>query len=59
MEWQVDLNRQMGSGVYCGHTKADNPAFIRVLEKCKFRYVGEVIDPEDGPVLRFERKAGG
>jgi RimJ/RimL family protein N-acetyltransferase len=43
----------------CGHTKADNPASIRVLEKCKFHSVGEVIDPEDGPVLRFEREAGG
>jgi len=25
-----------------------------VLEKCGFQCVGEVVDPEDGPVLRFE-----
>ncbi|HZV05246.1 MAG TPA: GNAT family N-acetyltransferase [Gemmataceae bacterium] len=37
------------------HTKLDNPASARVLEKCGFRRVGEVIDPEDGPVCRWER----
>jgi RimJ/RimL family protein N-acetyltransferase len=38
-----------------GHTKPDNAASVRVLEKCGFRRVGEVIDPEDGPVVRWER----
>ena len=37
------------------HTLADHAASKRVLEKCHFRCIGEVIDPEDGPVLRFER----
>jgi [ribosomal protein S5]-alanine N-acetyltransferase len=37
------------------HTKPDNAASARVLEKCGFRRVGEVIDPEDGPVCRWER----
>jgi RimJ/RimL family protein N-acetyltransferase len=36
------------------HTLADGAASKRVLEKCGFQYVGEVVDPEDGPVLRFE-----
>lgn len=36
------------------HTKSDNPASIRVLEKCGFQSLGEVIDPEDGLVLRWE-----
>ena len=36
------------------HTLADGVASKRVLEKCGFQYVGEVVDPEDGPVLRFE-----
>ena len=36
------------------HTLADGAASKRVLEKCGFQCVGEVIDPEDGPVLRFE-----
>jgi RimJ/RimL family protein N-acetyltransferase len=37
------------------HTKLDNTASARVLEKCGFRRVCEVIDPEDGPVYRWER----
>jgi RimJ/RimL family protein N-acetyltransferase len=36
------------------HTKPDNAVSARVLEKCGFRSVGEVIDPEDGPVCRWE-----
>ena len=36
------------------HTLAEGAASKRVLEKCGFQFVGEVIDPEDGPVLRFE-----
>ena len=36
------------------HTLADGVASKRVLEKCGFQYVGKVVDPEDGPVLRFE-----
>jgi RimJ/RimL family protein N-acetyltransferase len=39
------------------HTKSDNPASERVLTKCGFARVGEVIDPEDGPVMRWERGA--
>jgi hypothetical protein len=39
-----------------GHTKPDNAASARVLEKCGFHQVGEVIDPEDGPVVRWERE---
>ena len=37
-----------------GHTKPDNTASARVLEKCAFHQVGEVIDPEDGLVIRWE-----
>jgi len=37
------------------HTKPDNGASARVLAKCGFRRVGEVVDPEDGPVCRWER----
>jgi RimJ/RimL family protein N-acetyltransferase len=39
------------------HTKPDNLASMRVLEKCGFSRVGEVIDPEDGRVCRWEREA--
>jgi RimJ/RimL family protein N-acetyltransferase len=37
------------------HTKPDNGASARVLAKCGFSRVGEVIDPEDGLVCRWER----
>lgn len=47
-----------GSGqvrVVRAHTKLDNGASARVLEKCGFKPVGEVIDAEDGVVQRWER----
>lgn len=47
-----------GSGlvrVIRAHTKAGNVASERVLVKCGFECVGEVIDPDDGLVLRWER----
>ncbi|MFO0906797.1 MAG: GNAT family N-acetyltransferase [Isosphaeraceae bacterium] len=37
------------------HTKADNGPSVRVLSKCGFEKLGEVIDPEDGPVIRWEK----
>jgi [ribosomal protein S5]-alanine N-acetyltransferase len=37
------------------HTKPDNLASARVLTKCGFHPVGEIIDPEDGLVARWER----
>ena len=40
------------------HTLPSAVASKRVLAKCGFDYVGETIDPEDGPVSRFERSIG-
>jgi ribosomal-protein-alanine N-acetyltransferase len=37
------------------HTKDENNASTRVLEKCGFLRIGDVIDPEDGLVWRWER----
>jgi RimJ/RimL family protein N-acetyltransferase len=37
------------------HTKPDNRASARVLEKCGFMQVGQVTDPEDGLVWRWHR----
>jgi [ribosomal protein S5]-alanine N-acetyltransferase len=37
------------------HTISGTSASTRVLAKCGFRRVGEVIDPEDGPVWRWEK----
>ena len=39
----------------CAHTKHDNIASMKVLEKAGFTGQGTVIDPEDGEVLRYER----
>lgn len=38
----------------CAHTQSVEGASPRVLQKCGFRHVGEIIDPEDGPVCRWE-----
>jgi RimJ/RimL family protein N-acetyltransferase len=38
------------------HTLPEPNASTRVLTKCGFRRIGEVIDPEDGLVWRWERK---
>jgi [ribosomal protein S5]-alanine N-acetyltransferase len=39
----------------CAHTLPEPNASTHVLTKCGFRRVGEVIDPEDGLVWRWER----
>lgn len=37
------------------HTKPENGASARVLSKCGFQNLGEVMDPDDGLVWRWER----
>jgi len=37
------------------HTRPEPNASTRVLAKCGFRRVGEIIDPEDGLVWRWEK----
>jgi RimJ/RimL family protein N-acetyltransferase len=37
------------------HTRGDNAASARVLAKCAFKRLREVVDPEDGLVWRWER----
>jgi ribosomal-protein-alanine N-acetyltransferase len=41
------------------HTLPDSIASKRVLAKCGFDHVGDVVDPEDGVVARFEKRRGG
>lgn len=36
------------------HTKPEENASTRVLTKCRFERLGEVVDPEDGLVWRWE-----
>jgi RimJ/RimL family protein N-acetyltransferase len=43
-------------GVIRAHTLPDSHASKHVLAKCGFEHVGEIIDPEDGLVLRFEKR---
>lgn len=38
------------------HTLPEPNASTRVLTKCGFQNVGEVIDPDDGPVWRWEKQ---
>ena len=40
------------------HTRPENNASTRVLTKCKFKCIGEVVDPEDGLVWRWELHRG-
>ena len=37
------------------HTLAAPNASTRVLEKCRFEHIGEVVDPDDGLVWLWER----
>ncbi|WP_439629874.1 GNAT family N-acetyltransferase [Gemmata sp.] len=41
------------------HTLPDGDASKRVLGKCGFRHVGEVVDPDDGLVWRWEKVRDG
>ena len=38
------------------HTLPESNASTRVLTKCGFRRVGQVVDPDDGPVWRWEKQ---
>jgi [ribosomal protein S5]-alanine N-acetyltransferase len=40
------------------HTLPDNRASQRVLTKCGFDHVADVVDPDDGLVCRFEKRRG-
>ena len=49
----------LGSGavtVVHAHTLAANDASVRTLVKAGFTRIGDVIDPDDGPVVRWERR---
>lgn len=50
--------RQQGSILCIAHTLAEHNASTAVLERCGFSLVGEAIDPEDGPVWRWELALG-
>jgi len=41
------------------HTLRESNPSTKVLRKCGFEFIGEVIEPDDGPVWRWERAASG
>jgi ribosomal-protein-alanine N-acetyltransferase len=47
-----------GVRVVRAHTLTHNQASAGVLRACGFESVGEVVDPEDGPVWRWELRPG-
>ena len=51
----VDYATEAGVRLVRAHTRPDNDASVRVLESCGFDWLGEVMDPEDGLVWRWER----
>ncbi len=54
----IDFARKSPAvSVVRAHTKPDGVASARVLTKCGFQFVGEVIDPEDGLVQRWDADA--
>jgi [ribosomal protein S5]-alanine N-acetyltransferase len=55
---QVASGRVPGVSVVRAHTLPERNASCRVLEKVEFQRAGHVIDPEDGPVWRWERPIG-
>ena len=50
----VEYAREAGVSVVRAHTLPENAASIRVLAACGFQRIGEVVDPEDGLVVRWE-----
>jgi len=48
--------RRADVSVVRAHTLPDASDSQRVLAKCGFERVGEVEDPDDGPVVRFEKR---
>jgi RimJ/RimL family protein N-acetyltransferase len=43
-----------GVAIVCAHTRPEESASTHVLTKCGFEFIGEVMDPEDGLVWRWE-----
>jgi len=50
----TDFALGAGARHVIAHTRQENNASTRVLKHCGFAYVGAVVDPEDGPVWRWE-----
>jgi RimJ/RimL family protein N-acetyltransferase len=49
-------NRMVGVRRLRAHTLPERNASTRILKKCGFEPMGEVLDPEDGVIWRWERE---
>ena len=52
---QLAMSAQTAAVLLRAHTLPERSASCRVLEKAGFVCIGPVIDPDDGPVWRWER----
>jgi RimJ/RimL family protein N-acetyltransferase len=50
----VEFAVNAGANVIRAHTRPENDPSARVLAACGFTQLGEVVDPEDGLVWRWE-----
>ena len=49
---------EAGAPMVIAHTLPEENASTRALRRNGFTHAGEVVDPEDGPIWRWERKYG-
>jgi RimJ/RimL family protein N-acetyltransferase len=52
----VDLAAGGGASLAVAHTLPEDNASNRALKRNGFAFAGDVVDPEDGPVWRWERR---
>lgn len=55
----ISRGARAGVRVVVAHTLPEHSASTRVLTRCGFTQVAEVIDPDDGPVWRWELRTEG
>lgn len=59
VRWLVARAREAGLRLVVAHTLAEVSASTSVLRKCGFVRVAEVLDPDDGPLWRWELRLWG
>jgi RimJ/RimL family protein N-acetyltransferase len=51
-----EMLARAGTPIVRAHTLPERNASTRILEKCGFTFRGEILDPEDGLVWRWEHQ---
>jgi [ribosomal protein S5]-alanine N-acetyltransferase len=54
----VEIARAAGAPLTIAHTLPEENASNRALKRNGFAFAGDVMDPEDGPVWRWEKRLG-